>query len=670
MLSRLLFQIFLSVIVFIFVIPSSSLAEDSQDPTDVQMMDPVVISATKTPIPLGHVTSAVEVITGQDMERKKLRTVVDALRLAQGVAIFSSGGPGTSANARIRGGNSEFTLVLVDGAIVNSPTLGSFDFSNLTAENIDRIEILRGSQSMLWGSDAISGVINIITKRGKGKPKASAFFEYGSFTSLREGGQVSGQAGPVDFSILVSRWDLAKFSSINVRRGASERDPYRNWQVSSRFGVNLPKEGKVDFTLRYTNADSQTDGFAGNSDPADIFNQKQTTHTLVMTGVYAQPITNWWTQKLTLSRTEDNLEGNSGDSGRNVVTGENILPIPGSGCFVATCFIASPIDINFTNNRIEWQHNFQIVKPIVLVTGYQFREQLAKNPNAFGNDQKRLTSHAGFMEFQGNLFDRVFFSGGFRIDSFNTFGEATTYRVTGGYLHKETGTKLRGSYATGFRAPTMNQLFFTIPGFFTADPTLQPVKSKSFDVAIEQKLFQDRVNISLGYFWTRFTNLIAFDFSSFPGTTINIGLARTWGYEAGIQVKLNEMIEVSSQYTYTSTRDLSNQNRLPRWPVHQGSAVIRINPIKPLNFLVMFQYVGIRFNEASNTNLLGAYEVVNVTGTYDVNNYLQVYTRVDNLLDDEYEEIRFFGTPTRSIYVGANVKFDVPLPNFLIDGAS
>lgn len=667
---RFFLQGFLAVSVLIFQIPSVSFGKSPADSPEIQTLEPYVVSATKTPIPLSNVTSAVEVITGEDMKQKKMRTVVDALQGAQGVAIFSSGGPGTSANARIRGGNSEFTLVLVDGAIVNSPTTGSFDFSNLTAENIDRIEILRGSQSMLWGSDAISGVINIITKRGEGKPKASAFFEFGSFTSLREGGQVSGKSGPVDFSILISRWDMAKFSSINVRRGASERDPYRNWQVSSRFGVNLPTDGKVDFTLRYTNADLQTDGFAGNSDPADIFNQKQTTHTLIMTGVYTQPITTWWSQKLTMSRTEDNLEGNSGDSGRNVVTGGNIVPLPSSSCFVATCFGTSPIDINFTNNRIEWQHNLQILEPIVLVTGYQFREQLAKNPTAFGSDQKRLTSHAGFMELQGNLFDRVFFSGGFRIDSFNTFGNATTYRVTGGYIHKETGTKIRGSYATGFRAPTMNQLFFTIPGILTADPTLQPVESKSFDVAIEQKLFNDRVKASLGYFWSRFTNLIVFDFSSFPGTTINIGKARTWGYEAAVQIKLHEMVEVNSQYTYTSTRDLSNQNRLPRWPVHQLSTAIRIHPIEPLNFIVIYQYVGTRFDEVSNTNELGAYGVVNVTGTYDVNSYVQLYTRVENLLDDEYEEIRFFGTPIRSIFVGATVKFDVPLPSSWINEAA
>src|SRR5439155_8592006 len=137
----------------------------------------VVTSATKTEVPLSQVTSAVEAISGEELEKKKIKTVADALRLAQGVVLFSNGGPGTSANARIRGAKAEHTLVLIDGTIVNDPATGAFDFANLTADNIERIEIRRGAQSMLWGADAIGGVINIITKKGSGKPTATAFVE-------------------------------------------------------------------------------------------------------------------------------------------------------------------------------------------------------------------------------------------------------------------------------------------------------------------------------------------------------------------------------------------------------------------------------------------------------------------------------------------------------------
>jgi vitamin B12 transporter len=143
-------------------------AEESPAPDPVVQAEEVVVSATKTPLPVTQVTSAVEVITAQDMKRQNIRSVVDALRLAQGVAVFSNGGPGTEVTAKIRGGGANQTLVLIDGAIVNSGTVGSYNFANLTTDNIERVEILRGSQSMLWGSDAMGGVINIVTKKRPG----------------------------------------------------------------------------------------------------------------------------------------------------------------------------------------------------------------------------------------------------------------------------------------------------------------------------------------------------------------------------------------------------------------------------------------------------------------------------------------------------------------------
>ncbi|HEY7531841.1 MAG TPA: TonB-dependent receptor plug domain-containing protein, partial [Nitrospiraceae bacterium] len=200
----------------------------------------VVVSATKTELPVKQVTSAVEVMTGEQMQQRRLKTVAEALRLAQGLAVFQSGGPGTTVDVRMRGGTPEQTLVLIDGAIVNSATIGTYDFANLTTDNIERIEILRGNQSMLWGSDAMGGVINITTKRGRATPSVGAFAEYGSFNTIREGFNLSGKKGLVDFSGSISRWDTANFSSVNYRRGATERDGYHNWQGSVRLGVELP----------------------------------------------------------------------------------------------------------------------------------------------------------------------------------------------------------------------------------------------------------------------------------------------------------------------------------------------------------------------------------------------------------------------------------------------
>ena len=492
----------LSVLCFLLPLQPASAEEVAMadQPDEIETPE-VIVSATKTAIPVKEVTSAVEVITGEQMQQRKVRTVAEALRWATGLAVFQSGGPGTNVDVRMRGGTPEQTLVLIDGAIVNSATIGSYDFANLTSDNIERIEILRGSQGMMWGADAMGGVINITTKRGRETPNISAFAEYGSFTTIREGATISGKKGAFDVAAALTRWDASSFSAINYRRGASERDGFHNWQGSVRLGVDLPKDGRLEFNFRWMNGITNFDGFAFNpatftSDPADVLGAKSTSQQYVYSGSYTQPFTKWWSQKLTLARATESLTSYLGSFQRNLVTGVEDIPFQTAS------------EINTTSNRIEWQHDFQIAKPLAVTAGYQFREQLGENLDTLTGattiPTKIVSSNAGFAEAKLNLWDRLFGTAGIRQDEYNVFGSATTYRVTAGYLHKETGTKLRGSYGTGFRAPTINQLFF--PGF--GNPNLKPEKSKGLDIALEQSLLNDRVFLSAGYFWNRYQNLI------------------------------------------------------------------------------------------------------------------------------------------------------------------
>lgn len=644
-------------------------------PTEPEVLETpdVVISATKTAIPVKEVTSAVEVISGEQMQQRKLRTVAEALRWAQGLAVFQSGGPGTAVDVRMRGGTPEQTLVLIDGAIVNSATLGIYDFAQLTSDNIERIEILRGSQGMMWGSDAMGGVINITTKRGRETPNISAFAEYGSFATLREGTNVSGKKGIFDVAAALTRWDTSSFSAINYRRGASERDGFHNWQGSVRLGVDLPKDGRLEFNFRWMNGITNFDGFAFNpvtfvSDPADVLGAKSTSQQYVYSGSYMQPITNWWSQKLTLARATENLRSYLGSFQRDLLTGVEDVPFQ-----VAT-------EINTTSNRIEWQHDFQVAKPLAITAGYQFREQLGENLDTLTGattiPTKIVSSNAGFAEAKLNLWDRLFGTAGIRQDEYNVFGSATTYRVTAGYLHKETGTKLRGSYGTGFRAPTINQLFF--PGF--GNPNLKPEKSKGLDVALEQSLLNDRVFLSAGYFWNRYQNLILSVFdpvgcAAIPDTqgfcAQNIGTSRAEGVEASAKIKLIrdepwiKSLDLQIQYTYTSTNDLTpgeNQDtRLPKWPLNQWSAILSYQPVEALRANLEGRYVGQRFNNVGNKDSIPSFLVWNLSATYDVNKRMQAYLRADNIFNEKYEEVLFFGTPIRSVFGGVRINFDVPL---------
>jgi vitamin B12 transporter len=425
-------SVLFSVCAFLSVPLIASTAVFGEEPAEAEPVietKEVVISATKTPVPLTQVTSAVEVITGEELERKKIKTVIDALRLAEGVFATSSGGPGTEASVKIRGAAAKHTMVLIDGVIVNSPTTGVYDFANLTTENIDRIEIVRGAQSMLYGSDAMGGVINIFTKRGGDRLTSSAFLEYGSFASIREGAQVSGAKGPIDFSASLSRWDTSSFSAVNYRRGAFERDGFHNWQGSGKLGISLPKDGRLEFNLRWYNSDVNFDGFADSGSPADVFGAKQTTRNLIISSTYDQPITSWWSQKLTLAQANEQIRAQSGTSGYNVSTGQSITANPNS-CFpnFDSCFTPFSTNLDTLNQRLEWQHNFQVRKELLLTAGYQFRQEQGDATGFYGSasPNKLISSNAGFAQAQINLFDRFMFTSGVRQDSYNVFGDATT----------------------------------------------------------------------------------------------------------------------------------------------------------------------------------------------------------------------------------------------------
>jgi vitamin B12 transporter len=391
--------------------------------------------------------------------------------------------------------------------------------------------------------------------------------------------------------------------------------------------------------------------------PRDVFASKSKSRQFVFSGSYEQDFTKWWNQKLTLSRAQEGSLFLPGSLQRNLVT--NVVSVP----------VGSVNETRTLSNRIEWQHNVKVVDPLLLTFGYQFREQQGENDTGLNN--KIISSNAGFAQAQLDLWGRVFGTAGIRQDSYNsTFGDATTYRLTGGYLHKETATKVRTSYATGFRAPSINDLYF--PDF--GNPTLKQEKSQSFDVGIDQELFGKDLKLSAGYFWNRYRDLIVTtvdaaqcaQFSpSFLTCPINVGNAVTKGYEVGatyikvLNYFLLKAFDLRIQYTNTITRDLSNNTRLPRWPVDQWTAQLTYRPIEPLSFVLTGRVVGSRFNTTGDRQNIPGFAVWNWTTNYDVNEKVQAYIRVDNLFNQHYQEILNAGTPVRSIYFGIKLNTDL-----------
>ncbi len=620
----------------------------SDEPVEVQE---TVVSATKTELPLTRVATAVEVITGEEMQARRMKTVIEALRQAQGLFAFSQGGPGTLANIRIRGAETKHTLVVIDGVIVNSPTNGAYNFADLTTDSIERIEILRGAQSMLYGSDAIGGVISITTKKGFGPPTAGAFVEYGSFSTIREGANVAGVHGPVDFAFSLSKWDTAGFSAVNYRRGATERDGYHNWQGSGKLGLALPHEGRLEFNLRWIDALNRFDSAFGDN-AFDVFGAQGSNRALMFSGAYVQPITSWWNQKLTIAQNTERQVSFSGTLQRNVATG-----------------VISPVfpfesELDIVNRRVEWQHNVQIAEFLLMTAGYQFREEQGDATGFYGaaSPNRLISAHAGFAQTQLNLWDRLLLTGGVRQDAYNVFGEATTYKTTAAFLIPESGTKLRATYGTGFRTPTLNDLFFVSSG----NPDLRPEKSQSFDAGVDQTLWKGRLVLSATYYWNRFRDLIAFQSvspacppTSIFGCPVNINQARTQGWEFGATAKLLSNLEARAQYTMTLSRDLVSTLRLNRRPVDMASVGVSYRPVEQARVNADYRFVGSRNNDVANSpsQKQGSFGVVDLSGSYDLTKNWQVFGRVENLFNQYYEEVLFYGAPIRCVFGGVKYTY-------------
>ncbi len=614
---------YLVALILAFII-ACHLEAQAQDTMPEVEVGEVVITATKTETALKDVASSVTIIKEEDIDRKKAKTVAEVLRDVPGIDVVQTGGPGGLTSVFMRGGNSNHTLVLIDGVQVNSPTAGLFDFANLTTDNIERIEIVRGAQSTLYGSDAIGGVINIITKRGKGAPAVNLSVEAGSFRSLRELIGITGTTRSLDYSLSVGRFDTDGFSSANEKNGNTEKDGYENTTISSRLGWNSFTSGRLELSMRYSDAEADQDGFTFS--PIDDPNFVQKDRSMNLATRYSRPLTNWWNQHLQLSMNVEELKG--------------IDPDPAD--------IFNNFEFDTQRRLVEWQHQLYIAETDIMTIGYEYEGQNGKVKDSF---DRTITNSALYIQDQHQISDAFSQAVGVRADYNNRFGNEITYKAEAAYRIKESNTRFRAAYGTGFHGPTLNDLYF--PGF--GNPDLKPETSESIEGRIEQTFLSDRLSLQATYFYNRFENLIIFDSTTFLPE--NIGEATSKGAEIGLQIRPFKAVTLSTNYTLTDTENRENDKELPRRPRNKVSAILSISPIAPLNFDLELRHVGKRFDDSSNINELDPYTLVNISGRLDVTKNVQVFARVENLFDEEYEEALGFGTAGFSAFGGVKISF-------------
>ncbi|MBW1718160.1 MAG: TonB-dependent receptor [Deltaproteobacteria bacterium] len=606
----------------------------------------VVVTATRIETASREVGSSITVITDQQIEERQNTTVLEVLRTVPALDVVRSGGPGGQTSVFIRGAQSEHTLVLIDGVEMNDPiTPGrSYDFANLTTDNIERIEIIRGPQSTLYGSDAIGGVINIITKRGKGKPRGFMSAEGGSFNTFTEKAGVSGGNQWANYSLGVYHWYTDGISAANEKDGNHERDHYENTSISTRLGVTPTENLDADFILRYINAKADIDnsGDVGGDDPNNKADLEQLFSRMQ---VRLSLFNELWEQKFGLSLTDLDRDY------RNDTDADH----------------PSDLDRSSYDGKIfkfDWQHNLYLHETNTLTLGVENEEEKGKSkyysdsawgPYTSSFKEKTARTTGYYLQDQIKLWDSWFTTLGMRLDDHSRFGSETTYRITSAYLIQQTGTKLKGSFGTGFKAPTLYHLYSQY-----GEKNLDPEESTGWDIGVEQSLFDKKLILGVTYFSNEFDELI--EFESGTSKYINIAEAETQGVEIFASMRPIDDLTLLASYTYTDTENKETGKDLLRRAPNKFGLDVNYKFTDKGNVNLGLVYVGKRDDNDYSTwpakrVELGDYVLANLAASYDITRNIQVFGRVENFLDEDYEEVKGFGTPELSAFAGCKLSF-------------
>jgi vitamin B12 transporter len=584
---------------------------------EARRLDPVVVTATMVPTPLERLGATVSVVTGDEITQYNYDQLADVLRQVPGVEVQTSGTPGKATSVSIRGGGPQRALVLVDGLRTASPTLGITDLSELTIDSIERIEIVRGPQSTLYGADAITGVVNIITKKGQGAPRASVWVEGGNYTTFREQVNVQGAFSGFNFNVTGSQFNSA---------GNLPNDDTSQTSVSGRLGYDFPWRGELSLTGRYSYLSNELPIFSASPTVLDP-NSKSQTELGLYNLAYKQPITEWWEVKATFGQWFNNA-------------GFQNRPPPGEFTDVS--------QINTSRLQADLLNTFTVPKWNTLTLGWEYRSESGRNvtegsfPTQFDDTINTL---ALFAQDELSIFDRLFLGGGLRWEDNSQFGTSLTGRASAALLINEIGTKLRFAWGQGFRAPTINDLFF--PGF--ANPDLKPERSTSWEIGFDQRLWKDRIRFGATYFNNNFRDLIQFVFD--PTTSVfrpeNVGRARIQGVESYAAFDPLDWLGFYVNYTYLDAEDLDTGQELRRVPRNTVNTGVTVTPWSRLSLFMQANVLSSQLESGFAGRNPGYYRIdtggtLLLAGRHGMLNRLEMTVRIQNLTNQSYDEVLGF----------------------------
>lgn len=618
--------------------PCAGLAQDLASPA--APLSPVVVTATLTATPADELGSSVSVITAETIADQQWRTLPQALMLAPGLSVTQTGGPGGVTSVFIRGLNSGHTKVIVDGIDAEDPSTGGFDFGQELTAGVARLEILRGPASSLYGSDALGGVINIITATGSGPVHAQVMAEGGSFATLNQSLRVAAGSDRADFAISLAH-QYSGDTPITPRGllapgEALIGDRYDNYSLSAKGDLRVAPWLSLGLVAHYVMADLRSTG--------ENFNVFPSVPDAAPTDQYQRRLFTRVEARVPLLQGRlQNVLGLGYTFYHTTVQG----PDEGFGPPV-------PTRDNGDRLRADWQGTLAVNSVTRVVAGLDAqRDRLLASPIDASNGRE-----GGFVEVQTRPGGGFGLAASVRYDHDDRFGGVATWRVAPEWTAPVTGTILRATYGTGFKAPTLAQLYVSFPEFdFFANPGLRPERSEGYDVGVEQPLGPVR----LGATW--FHNLVHdlidsnADFTSYA----NIGRATTYGLESFIAWRPSPRVSLRADYTYTFTRDDSTGAELLRRPKDKVSLGVNWQATQRLQLAASWIYKGGWVDGSRDFSVprlwASPYAVVNLAAEYAVGKRVKLFARIENLANRRYEDPVGFDKPGLGAYGG--VKLDL-----------
>jgi vitamin B12 transporter len=623
----------------------------------------IVVTATRTEAAVPQVGASVTVLTREQLSRDGIATVAEALRKVPGLALVQSGGQGQLTSAFVRGGESDYTKVLLDGIPLNDPG-GSYNFANLSATSVDRIEIVRGPQSALFGSDAIAGVIQIFTHRAREdgiSPTPRVLLEGGTFSSFRYAAGVSGRGERLDYSAAFSRTDTDN----DVLNGSFNEATFA---VNAGFITSQKTALRAIFRSEAGRAGVPGPWAFRRPEPDEYFERRDLSGGLEFTHFAAIS----WTQRLSYTVNDSR---------------QFLVDPADSGSFVSEFqglrapFVSLDLPFQFLNHtsrqKINYQSDFVLPHGHLLTAGADYERESGSVGDPQSLTEAVRNNFGFFAQDQWALRDRLFAAAGVRLENNNSFGFFAAPRLSLAFhAHQPSAgnalglTKIKGNFGLGIKEPTLVESFSQSP-FFRGNPDLRPEKSVSFDAGIEQHFGDGSSLLELTYFDNRFRDQVGFvttDFTTFEGSFFNIGKTRARGVEGALRLDLSPRWEAGGAYTFLNSRVLESTSPDPVFapgqelflrPRHSGYVDLRW---KPGNWTLGATAILVGRRVDSDFSGLGltrnpGYGILNLLLNHRLSDSVSWFVVVNNALDKEYMEVLGFPALRAHFRIGLRAGF-------------